>query len=171
MPHLHLSLQAGDDLVLKRMKRRHRRDDAIHFCDTVRRLRPDMVLSADLIAGFPTETEAMFARSLDLVGQCGLASLHVFPFSPRPGTPAARMPQVPHDEVRERAARLRAAGAAALAAHLAGHVGHRVEVLAERGGLGRTPGFTPVRLGQAEPPGRFLDVVIAGHDHRELKAA
>ena len=94
MPHLHLSLQAGDDLILKRMKRRHRRADAIAFCEQVRRLRPDIVFGGDIIAGFPTETDAMFARSLDLVDECGLTQLHVFPFSPRPGTPAARMPQV-----------------------------------------------------------------------------
>ena len=98
MPHLHLSLQAGDDLILKRMKRRHTRADAIAFCDQVRRLRPDVVFGADIIAGFPTETEAMFARSLDLVDECGLTQLHVFPFSPRPGTPAARMPQLDRDD-------------------------------------------------------------------------
>ena len=103
MPHLHLSLQAGDDLILKRMKRRHPRADAIAFCEQVRRLRPDVVFGADIIAGFPTETEAMFARSLDLVDECGLTHLHVFPFSPRPGTPAARMPQVARDVVKERA--------------------------------------------------------------------
>ena len=104
MPHLHLSLQAGDDLILKRMKRRHLRADAIAFCDQVRRLRPDVVFGADIIAGFPTETEEMFARSLDLVDECGLTHLHVFPFSPRPGTPAARMPQVAREVVKERAA-------------------------------------------------------------------
>ena len=106
MPHLHLSLQAGDDLILKRMKRRHSRADAIAFCDQVRRLRPDVVFGADIIAGFPTETEAMFARSLDLVDECGLTQLHVFPFSPRPGTPAARMPQL--DRARGQGARARA---------------------------------------------------------------
>src|SRR6478672_7967140 len=114
MPHLHLSLQAGDDMILKRMKRRHSRADAIAFCDTLRRLRPDVVFGADLIAGFPTETEAMFVRSLDLVDDCGLTHLHVFPFSPRPGTPAARMPQVARDVVKERARRLRDKGAEAL---------------------------------------------------------
>ena len=116
MPHLHLSLQSGDDLILKRMKRRHLRADAIAFCDAVRRLRPDTVFGADLIAGFPTETEAMFSNSLDLVGECGLTHLHVFPFSPRPGTPAARMPQVARDVVKERARRLRERGALALRA-------------------------------------------------------
>ena len=112
MPHLHLSLQSGDDMILKRMKRRHARADAIRFTDTVRRLRPDMVFGADLIAGFPTETEAMFASSLSIVEACGLTHLHVFPFSPRPGTPAARMPQLERRLVKERAARLRAAGEA-----------------------------------------------------------
>ena len=115
MPHLHLSLQAGDDMILKRMKRRHRRADAIAFCARVRRLRPDVVFGADIIAGFPTETEAMFARSLDLVDECGLTQLHVFPFSPRPGTPAARMPQVAPEAIKERARRLREKGEAALA--------------------------------------------------------
>ncbi|MBK3420950.1 tRNA (N(6)-L-threonylcarbamoyladenosine(37)-C(2))-methylthiotransferase MtaB, partial [Methylobacterium ajmalii] len=115
MPHLHLSLQAGDDLILKRMKRRHGRDDAIRFCAEIRALRPDAVFGADLIAGFPTETEAQFARSLDLVAECGLAQLHVFPYSPRPGTPAARMPQVAPAAIKERAARLREAGAIAFA--------------------------------------------------------
>jgi threonylcarbamoyladenosine tRNA methylthiotransferase MtaB len=103
MPHLHLSLQAGDDLVLKRMKRRHSRGDAIRFCDDIRRLRPDVVFGADLIAGFPTESEDMFARSLDIVDACGLTHLHVFPFSARPGTPAARMPQVARNVVKDRA--------------------------------------------------------------------
>jgi threonylcarbamoyladenosine tRNA methylthiotransferase MtaB len=118
MPHLHLSLQAGDDMILKRMKRRHRRADAVAFCEQVRRLRPDVAFGADLIAGFPTETEAMFAGSLDLVDECDLAYLHIFPFSPRKGTPAARMPQVTRREVKERAARLRTKGAASLARHL-----------------------------------------------------
>ncbi len=125
MPHLHLSLQAGDDMILKRMKRRHSRADAIAFCDQVRRLRPDVAFGGDIIAGFPTETEAMFARSLDLVDECGLTQLHVFPFSPRPGTPAARMPQVAGDVVKERARRLREKGEAALRRHLDGEVGAR----------------------------------------------
>jgi len=171
MPHLHLSLQAGDDLVLKRMKRRHGRADAIRFCAAVRRLRPEVVFGADLIAGFPTETEAQFARSLDLVAECGLTHLHVFPYSPRPGTPAARMPPVPGDVVRARAARLREAGAAALAAHLAAQVGRRHRVLTERGGIGRTEGFTPVRLAGDVPAGEFRDVTIAGHDGTALIAA
>ncbi|GJD80361.1 tRNA (N(6)-L-threonylcarbamoyladenosine(37)-C(2))-methylthiotransferase MtaB [Methylobacterium gregans] len=169
MPHLHLSLQAGDDLVLKRMKRRHRRADAIHFCAEIRRLRPDTVFGADLIAGFPTETEAQFARSLDLVAECGLTHLHVFPYSARPGTPAARMPPVAPEAIRARAARLREAGAAALLRHLDGEVGRTHRVLAERGGTGRTEGFTPVRL--AAEPGTLHTVTIAGHDGRALIAA
>jgi threonylcarbamoyladenosine tRNA methylthiotransferase MtaB len=170
MPHFHLSLQAGDDLVLKRMKRRHARADAIRFCADVRSRRAGVVFGADLIAGFPTETEAQFARSLDLVAECGLTHLHVFPYSPRPGTPAARMPRVPGEVVRERAARLRAAGAAALDAHLAGEVGRRHRVLTERGGIGRTEAFTPVRLEPDAPAGMFRDVTIVGHDGRVLIA-
>src|SRR5690606_23714545 len=128
MPHLHLSLQAGDDLILKRMKRRHLRDDAIRFCQDVSRARPDIALGADLIAGFPTETEAMFENTLRLVEECGLTWLHVFPYSARKGTPAARMPQVDGRAIRERAARLRAAGATRVGSHLADQVGraHRV---------------------------------------------
>ncbi|TGD96415.1 tRNA (N(6)-L-threonylcarbamoyladenosine(37)-C(2))-methylthiotransferase MtaB [Methylobacterium nonmethylotrophicum] len=171
MPHLHLSLQAGDDLILKRMKRRHGRDDAIRFCAAVRRLRPDAVFGADLIAGFPTETEAQFARSLDLVEACGLAQLHVFPYSPRPGTPAARMPQVAPTEIRDRAARLREAGAAALARRLDREVGQTRRVLAERGGIGRTEGFLPVRLPEGVEAGALVDLGIAGHDGQVLQAA
>lgn len=168
MPHLHLSLQAGDDLILKRMKRRHLRADAIRFCETVRRLRPDTVFGADLIAGFPTETEAQFARSLDLVAECGLTHLHVFPYSPRPGTPAARMPPVDPEAIRARAARLRAAGADALRQHLDAQVGRRLTVLAERGGVGRSADFTAVRLLGASEAGTFHDVAIAGHDGARL---
>jgi threonylcarbamoyladenosine tRNA methylthiotransferase MtaB len=146
MPHLHLSLQSGDDMVLKRMKRRHARADALRFCAEVRRLRPDMVFGADFIAGFPTETEAMFQGSLDLVEECGLTYLHVFPFSPRAGTPAARMPQVSAREAKARAARLRRLGDRALAAYLHNEVGREVELLMERDGLGRTPGFAEAAL-------------------------
>jgi threonylcarbamoyladenosine tRNA methylthiotransferase MtaB len=146
MPHLHLSLQALDDMVLKRMKRRHARADALRFCAEVRRLRPDMVFGADFIAGFPTETEAMFQGSLDLVEECGLTYLHVFPFSPRAGTPAARMPQVSAREAKARAARLRRLGDRALAAYLHNEVGREVELLMERDGLGRTPGFAEAAL-------------------------
>jgi len=171
MPHLHLSLQAGDDIILKRMKRRHSRADAIAFCEQVRRLRPDVAFGGDIIAGFPTETEAMFSRSLDLVDECGLTQLHVFPFSPRPGTPAARMPQVAGDVVKERARRLRDKGEAALRRHLDGEVGAQRRVLTERGGIGRTPQFTPVRLATPVDAGLMLDVAVAGHDGRQLLAA
>jgi threonylcarbamoyladenosine tRNA methylthiotransferase MtaB len=171
MPHLHLSLQAGDDLILKRMKRRHSRADAVAFCDQVRRLRPDVVFGGDIIAGFPTETEEMFARSLDLVDECGLVHLHVFPFSPRPGTPAARMPQVSGDIIKDRAARLRTKGAAALKRHLEGEVGALRRVLTEAGGIGRTEQFTPVRLSAPVGRGVMMDVAIAGHDGRQLVAA
>ena len=171
MPHLHLSLQAGDDMILKRMKRRHSRADAIAFCDRVRRLRPDVVFGGDIIAGFPTETEDMFARSLDLVDECGLTQLHVFPFSPRPGTPAERMPQVTGDVVKDRARRLREKGEIALRRHLDGEVGARRRVLTERGGLARTEQFTPVRFTAPMEPGVILDIAVAGHDGRQLLAA
>jgi threonylcarbamoyladenosine tRNA methylthiotransferase MtaB len=171
MPHLHLSLQSGDDLILKRMKRRHLRADAIAFCNNVRRLRPDTVFGADLIAGFPTETEAMFARSLDLVGECGLTHLHVFPFSPRPGTPAARMPQLPRSVVKERARRLRERGEAALRRHLDNEVGAVRRVLTEAHDSGRTEHFTRVRLAASGEPGRIVELKINGHDGRQLLAA
>jgi threonylcarbamoyladenosine tRNA methylthiotransferase MtaB len=171
MPHLHLSLQAGDDLILKRMKRRHLRADAIAFCQQVRRLRPDVVFGGDIIAGFPTETEDMFARSLDLVDDCGLTHLHVFPFSPRPGTPAARMPQTAREVVKDRARRLREKGAAALSRHLAAQVGAKHCVLVESDDLGRTEQFTPVRLAAPTEPGTIVDVAIADHDGRRLLAA
>jgi threonylcarbamoyladenosine tRNA methylthiotransferase MtaB len=171
MPHLHLSLQAGDDLVLKRMKRRHLRADAIAFCHQVRRLRPDVVFGGDIIAGFPTESEAMFVRSLDLVDDCGLTHLHVFPFSPRPGTPAARMPPVAREVIKERARRLRTKGEAALRAHLDAQVGARRRVLMESQELGRTEQFTQVRLNAPIEPGVIIDLAIAGHDGRQLLAA
>ncbi len=171
MPHLHLSLQAGDDLVLKRMKRRHSRADAVAFCERVRKLRPDVVFGADIIAGFPTEDEAMFARSLALVDDCGLTFLHVFPFSPRPGTPAARMPQVDRAAVGERAARLREKGDRALQAHLQRQVGRTLRVLTETRDMGRSEYFTPVRMARDIAPGRIVDVGIAGHDGRRLLAA
>jgi threonylcarbamoyladenosine tRNA methylthiotransferase MtaB len=171
MPHLHLSLQAGDDLILKRMKRRHLRADAIAFCEQVRRLRPDVVFGGDIIAGFPTETEDMFARSLDLVDDCGLTHLHVFPFSPRPGTPAARMPQVAREVVKERARRLREKGAAALSRHLDTQVDRTRRVLAESARLGRSEHFTLVGLNAAVEPGMVVDVTIKGHDGRQLLAA
>jgi threonylcarbamoyladenosine tRNA methylthiotransferase MtaB len=170
MPHLHLSLQSGDDLILKRMKRRHLRADAIAFCKEVRRLRPDTVFGADLIAGFPTETEAMFRQTLDLVEDCGLTHLHVFPFSPRPQTAAARMPQVDRAIVKDRARRLRERGAAALRRHLDGEVGATRRVLAETQSTGHTEHFTKVLLAAPAAPGGMLDVPIAGHDGRQLLA-
>jgi threonylcarbamoyladenosine tRNA methylthiotransferase MtaB len=171
MPHLHLSLQSGDDLILKRMKRRHLRADAIAFCNAVRRLRPDTVFGADLIAGFPTETETMFGRSLDLVEECGLTHLHVFPFSPRPSTPAARMPQLDHAVVKERARRLRERGALALVRHLDAEVGATRRVLTESREIGRTEQFTKVLLGAPREPGRVFELKINAHDGRHLLAA
>ena len=171
MPHLHLSLQAGDDLVLKRMKRRHLRADAIAFCGELRRLRPDIVFGGDIIAGFPTESEDMFARSLDLVDECGLTHLHVFPFSPRPGTPAARMPQVARDVVKDRARRLRAKGEIALRAHLDAQVGTTRSVLVESAELGRTEHFAQIRLSAPVAPGTIVARAVAGHDGRQLFAA
>src|ERR1700730_1562268 len=171
MPHLHLSLQSGDDLILKRMKRRHCRADAIAFCSQVRRLRPDVVFGADMITGFPTETDEMFARSLDLVDACGLTRLHVFPFSPRPGTPAARMPQLPRTLAKERARQLRARGEAAFKQHLDSQVGRRCRVLAESRSRGHNEQFTPVRINRPAEPGVILDVGILSHDGRQLLAA
>jgi threonylcarbamoyladenosine tRNA methylthiotransferase MtaB len=171
MPHLHLSLQAGDDLILKRMKRRHLRDDAVAFCRKMRELRPDIAFGADLIAGFPTESEEMFSRSLDLVDECGLTQLHVFPFSPRPGTPAARMPQVERGLVKDRARRLREKGEAALRRHLEKQIGRQRRVLAESRSVARTEQFMPVRIATDVEPGTILDVTITGHDGRQLLAA
>jgi threonylcarbamoyladenosine tRNA methylthiotransferase MtaB len=171
MPHLHLSLQHGDDLILKRMKRRHSAADAVAFCRQVRALRPDMVFGGDIIAGFPTETEDMFCRSLDLVDACGLTHLHVFPFSPRPGTPAARMPQVARTTVKERARCLRQKGAAALARHLDAEVGRTRRVLVESRDSGRTEHFTQVRLNSPIDPGAVVEVALIGHDGRQMIAA
>jgi threonylcarbamoyladenosine tRNA methylthiotransferase MtaB len=169
MPHLHLSLQSGDDLILKRMKRRHGRADALRFCAGLRRLRPEIVFGADLIAGFPTETEAMFQNTLALVGDCGLTHLHVFSFSARPGTPAARMPPVMPEIVKARAKRLREAGAAALRAHLAAQTGKTLPVLTERGGIGRTEDSSRVKIGDV-PPSQMIEMVIAGNDGKMLEA-
>ncbi|MEX2127142.1 MAG: tRNA (N(6)-L-threonylcarbamoyladenosine(37)-C(2))-methylthiotransferase MtaB [Xanthobacteraceae bacterium] len=172
MPHLHLSLQAGDDLILKRMKRRHSRADAIGFCQEARRLRPDIVFGADLIAGFPTETEAQCRNSLALADDCGLTFLHVFPFSPRKGTPAARMPLLSRATVKERARRLREQGETALRRHFAAEIGRRRRVLAEgTGHEGHSEQFTRVALTRAAPRGAILDVMISGHDGRRLLAA
>jgi threonylcarbamoyladenosine tRNA methylthiotransferase MtaB len=168
MPHLHLSMQAGDDMILKRMKRRHRRDDAVRFCERVRRMRPDTVFGADLIAGFPTETDAMFDSSLSVVDDCGLTYLHVFPFSPRPDTPAARMPQVSRAIAKDRAARLRAKGAAALTRFLDGQAGTEVELLVEQHGIGRTPQFAAMRVPAAVAAGALVRARVNGHDGQRL---
>ncbi|OLS46920.1 tRNA (N(6)-L-threonylcarbamoyladenosine(37)-C(2))-methylthiotransferase MtaB [Rhodovulum sulfidophilum] len=170
MPHLHLSLQAGDDMILKRMKRRHSRADAIRFCEEARRLRPDMTFGADIIAGFPTETEEMFANSLRLVEECDLTWLHVFPYSPRPGTPAARMPQVEGGAIRDRAARLRAAGEAQVARHLAAQAGRSHRILMESPRMGRTEQFTEVDFGSDQPEGQIVTATISGRSDTRLRA-
>jgi len=170
MPHLHLSLQSGDDLTLKRMKRRHARADSVEFCEAMRRARPDLVFGADLIAGFPTETEAMFANSLGLVDDCGLTFLHVFPYSAREGTPAARMPQLHGAIVARRAADLRDKGVAALKRHLDGAHGRRINVLMETEAQGRSADFTPVRIEAGHGPGVLVDAIVAGHDGAQLIA-
>ncbi len=170
MPHLHLSVQAGDDLTLKRMKRRHLRADTIRFCEDVRALRPDMVFGADLIAGFPTETEDMFANTLDLVGECGLTYLHVFPFSARPGTPAARMPAVDGAVVKERAARLRARADEALDAYLDANLGTRRNVLMETETTGRSEHFAPVRFDAPQTVGDVVSARIETRTATELTA-
>jgi threonylcarbamoyladenosine tRNA methylthiotransferase MtaB len=154
-PHLHLSFQSGDDMILKRMKRRHSRADAISLCNRLREARPDMAFGADLIAGFPTETDAMFENTLASVDECGIDYLHVFPYSPRPGTPAAKMPQVARDVVKARAARLRGKGAERLALRLDRHVGKTAMALVEKGGRARLPDFSPVRIDGAAPEPGF----------------
>lgn len=169
MPHLHLSLQSGDNMILKRMKRRHDRDHSIAFCKEVRALRPDMVFGADIIVGFPTETEDMFQRSLDIVEECDLTHLHVFPFSARPGTPAARMPAVKGPVIRERAQRLREAGEAALQRHLQSQIGREVQLLVERNGLARTEQFTLTEIDFGEP-GEIVPARIVDATHRHLLA-
>jgi threonylcarbamoyladenosine tRNA methylthiotransferase MtaB len=171
MPHLHLSLQAGDDLILRRMKRRHLRADAIAFCAEARRLRPGIVFGSDLIAGFPTETDAQFRNSLALIDDCGLTFLHAFPFSPRAGTPAARMPQLGRGVAKERARRLREKGETALRRHLANEVGRLRKVLVERNGGGHTEHYTGVRFERPPTPGSIQNVFIAAHDGRRLLAA
>ena len=170
MPHLHLSLQAGDNLILKRMKRRHLRDDAIRFCEDVKRFRPDMTFGADIIAGFPTETDAMFENSLQLVEDCDLTWLHVFPYSQRPGTPAARMPQVDGHTIKNRAAQLRNAGQVAVTRHLSGQVGKVHRVLLEQANMGRTEQFTEVRFREPQREGEIIDVVITGCNDNTLTA-
>jgi len=168
MPHFHLSVQSGDDLILKRMKRRHSRADTIAFCRKVRALRPDVAFGADFIAGFPTESEAMFDNTLRLVDEAGLSYLHVFPFSPREGTPAARMPQVPRAAVKERAARLRARADMVLGTRLDALIGTTQDVLVEKAGFGHTPCFASVTFEDAGAFGSIVRVRIAGHDGRTL---
>jgi threonylcarbamoyladenosine tRNA methylthiotransferase MtaB len=169
-PHLHLSLQAGDDMILKRMKRRHSRADSLRLIERVRTVRPETAFGADLIAGFPTETDAMFDNTLSLVEEAGLAYLHVFPFSPRPGTPAAKMPQLPRAVVKARAERLRMAGEAALRRRLDGQVGRTVHGLVEREGLARAEDFTEVAFEGLAPPGSIVPLTVTGHDGRKALA-
>ncbi len=170
MPHLHLSLQHGDDMILKRMKRRHLRGDAIAFCQEARKLRPDMTFGADIIAGFPTETEAMFENALALVQECDLTWLHVFPYSARPGTPAARMPAVNGKAIKERAARLRAAGETQVQRHLAAQVGQHHQVLMENTTMGRTEHFTEVHFDTAQIEGQIVHATICGATDKYLIA-
>jgi threonylcarbamoyladenosine tRNA methylthiotransferase MtaB len=169
MPHLHLSLQAGHDITLKRMNRRHSRADAIKLCADLKQLRPDIVFGADLIAGFPGESEEMLQATLDLIADCGLTYLHVFPFSARPGTPAAKMPALPGAVIKQRAKRLRDAGDAALAAHLQKHVGQRLTILAERGGTGRAADFSLVDVGDMAA-GVLIEREIIASDGKKLIA-
>jgi threonylcarbamoyladenosine tRNA methylthiotransferase MtaB len=169
MPHLHLSLQSGDDLILKRMKRRHLRADAIAFCEQIRRVRPDVAFGADLIAGFPTETESMFDRSLDLIEECGLVHVHVFPFSPRPGTAAARMPPVARELVKERARRLRQKGEEVRRRRLEGEIGRTRKVLAETAARGRTEHFIDAALERSVVAGALVEVVVTGHEGGRLQ--
>ena len=170
MPHLHLSLQHGDDMILKRMKRRHLRDDAIRFTEEARRLRPDITFGADIIAGFPTETDAMFQNSLRLVEQCNLTWLHVFPYSPRPGTPAARMPQVNGKAIKSRAAQLRGAGQAQVARHLQAQIGRTHKVLMENPHMGRTGQFTEVSFHSPQPEGQIVEAKMTGVSGTQLTA-
>ena len=170
MPHLHLSLQAGDDMILKRMKRRHLRDDAINFCLEMRSVRPDIVYGADIIAGFPTETEEMFENSLKLIEDCGLTWLHVFPFSPREGTPAARMPQMDRSIIKERAARLRSRGELAVQDHLAAQIGLEHNILIENERMGRTEGFTEVLFNKDQIKGSIVNAKIVSKSQTQLIA-
>jgi len=170
MPHLHLSLQHGDDMILKRMKRRHNREDAIRFTEEVRRMRPDMTFGADIIAGFPTETDAMFKNSLELVTDCNLTWLHVFPYSARKGTPAARMPQANGAVIKQRAARLRHAGTARALAHLEAQVGKVHKILTESPRMGRTEQFAEVIFASDQPVGQIVNARITGTQNTQLTA-
>jgi threonylcarbamoyladenosine tRNA methylthiotransferase MtaB len=171
MPYLHLSLQAGDDMILKRMKRRHSAQQALDLVASVRAVRPDVAFGADLIAGFPTETDEMFANSIALVEQAGLAFLHVFPFSPRPGTPAARMPQLERGLIKQRAARLRAAGDKALIRHLSAQMGRQLQGLVERPGTARAEDFTEIRFEGTAEPGQVVALLVTGHTDKHLTAS
>lgn len=169
MPHLHLSLQHGDDMILKRMKRRHLRDNSIAFCEQIKSLRPDIAFGADIIAGFPTETEAMFQNSLSLVDACGLTHLHVFPYSPRPGTPAEKMPQLDRSLIKERAKRLRTKADEVFTTHLNEWTGKTATILVEKNNIGRTEQFTPVKItGEPIEPNTLLSVEILSHDTKVL---
>ena len=170
MPHLHLSLQHGDDMILKRMKRRHLRDDAISFCTEARKLRPDMTFGADIIAGFPTETDAMFENSLNLISECDLTWLHIFPYSAREGTPAARMPAVNGTAIKARAAKLRNAGDAQVQSHLAQQVGCTHNVLMENPLMGRTAQFAEVRFTTPQTEGAIVTGKIIGREGTHLTA-
>ena len=170
MPHLHLSLQHGDDLILKRMKRRHLRDDAIAFCETARKLRPNITFGADIIAGFPTETEAHFANSLKLVEECDLTWLHVFPYSSRAGTPAAKMPAVKGPDIKHRAAKLRALGSQKVAAHLKAQYGKTHAILMENPSMGRTEQFTEVVFSTPQVEGCIISAKIIGMRNQQLVA-
>jgi len=169
-PYMHLSLQAGDNMILKRMKRRHSREDAIALATRLRAARPDIAFGADLIAGFPTETETMFENTLRLVDDCDLAFVHAFPYSPRPGTPAARMPQLKGDVIKERAARLRAKGQEALTRHLQARMGQTMTVLVEKPGTARADDFTPVKMDSSARAGALVRATITGHDDKALFA-
>lgn len=170
MPHLHLSLQAGDDMVLKRMKRRHLRQDVMDVCEKARRLRPDVVFGADIIAGFPTETDEMFENTRAIVEDCDLTYLHVFPYSEREGTPAARMPQVDHKLRKDRAAILRDLGSKQLAKRLDEYVGAEVDVLIEKNSMGHTPHFLPVSFEEKLAEGQIVRAKLTGHDNERMKA-
>ena len=171
MPHLHLSLQHGDDLILKRMKRRHLRDDAIRFTEEARKLRPDMTFGADIIAGFPTESEAHFENSLKLVKDCDLTWLHVFPYSKRDGTPAARIPQqINGNVIKDRAARLRAAGAVQVSKHLTAQIGRTHHILMENPNMGRTEQFTEVTFSTPQTEGKIVTATIRGNTDTQLTA-
>lgn len=168
MPYFHLSVQSGDDLILKRMKRRHNRAHTIAFCEEVRRLRPEAQFGADFIVGFPTENDTMFENSMKLVDDAGLTQLHVFPFSPRKGTPASRMPQVGRDTAKTRSARLRVKGEAAFAARLQAMAGKTLSVLVEKEGFGHSACFAPVHFHGASRPGSIIPVTVKGFDRKQL---